>query len=240
MHLPRAVWPTIEQMSAILTASPRLHRLRLSDFGIVRHEPYNSPGPILLSELHEINLRNLITGLQYLLPLIQPGPELSQASIMLNGSEGEELAVSRFFHQSSVDTLHIRDFHRAETLRIGELFGNLPGLERLALENASVSFESLQADFAYWPQLATLCMLECLLSSDVVPPAFNLSQNLGSFIMWRCNSGFYEPLWQEREEVGNNEAVMERFARDIANLVPQLKLKWRRHENPVDGWYISR
>ena len=111
--LLREVCLTTEQMTLVLCSSLRLRRLRLRRLGIVQHEPHTLPNPIVLSELHELNLRSLYEGLCCIPPLMAVRPRLTSASIQFHSVE-DEVPVRSCFRQSSVVTLHVKDLCREQ------------------------------------------------------------------------------------------------------------------------------
>ncbi|KAF8598643.1 hypothetical protein BDV93DRAFT_526646 [Ceratobasidium sp. AG-I] len=240
--LPEHTWPTTKQMATVLSSSPRLCRLRLSDLGIVTGESYNPPAPIILDELRDLNLLKLSAGLVHFLTLISACPKLSSASISLGDSIGEGRAIRSFFHQSPIVTLYVQDLRITQGTQLAPLVGSLLHLKSLVLGEASVNFELLARDMNFWPRLEMMYLLKCEIASNYVPPAS--SSNLRSLVMWDCGPEFGDESDEDMldgEDAGDRDAqVMVQLTYELRTFVPKVKLLRKGQKNPVAAWFVSR
>ncbi|KAF8598642.1 hypothetical protein BDV93DRAFT_547312 [Ceratobasidium sp. AG-I] len=229
--LSKRVWPTMEQITSVLSSSPRLRRLRLRKLGIVWDESSGVLNRVFLGELEELNLLDLSEGLCWILGPMTVGPKLSSASIELH-STLDELAVRFFFLRSPVVTLYVKDdrFVFGERQRALRLFESLPRLQHLALELHDISYKTLAAHLESWPQLHTLHIVRSVVDSFPVPPTFNSNRNLRLLAMWECCVERCQP-WMDRSQLRLSEIVSQ-----LREVVPKVTRNKEREECPAHHW----
>ncbi|KAF8596984.1 hypothetical protein BDV93DRAFT_610613 [Ceratobasidium sp. AG-I] len=224
-ELAEQACPSTAQMGAVLSACPKLRRLRLSRMTI---HPPSDPGitkPAFLGELEELHLLYLRRGLSCLLALITPGPRLSQASVKLDGSAGENEAVYSFFNFSHVTMLYVADFRDRRKLCVSQTLGTLLELKYLTLESSNLAIDPGTVVTNSWPQLHTLYVIgSCLPSISSIVGAI---QNIHTLSFWGC-------FMVSRKPNGQPETMPE-LASSLID-VPQFEYSSQRSSCPASRW----
>lgn len=229
-ELKESDWPASEQMGAVLSACPRLRRLRLSRMAIQSPTDVSDPiKPVFLGELEELHVLYLKGGLSYLLALMIPGPRLSQASIKLDGSPGENEVVYSFFNLSCVTTLYVADYRDKRGICISQTLGTLPALKYLALETSRLAIDPGTVVTDSWPQLHTLYVIGCCLPS--IASIAGSIQNMHTLSFWGC-------FMVSRRRNGELETMPE-LASSLCN-VAQFEYSSLRSSCPASRWSCVR
>jgi hypothetical protein len=229
-HLPEVLWPTTHQMIVVLSACPKLRRLKLEYVGISGASSAVDLPPTFMGELEELNLLHLRSSCVTVLSLISPGSKPLSASIILDGSAGEDRIVCAFFKSSHLVTLFVSDIRQRRTEWVSQTLGTLPHLEMLALDNSRLAIDSSSSTVERWPRLRTIYMIDSYFTSRSIFLVL-AANSIEILSLWRCR--VTPPRFPEDE---NGIHTMEQLQAALFDSAPRLDCFQKIVSCPPRSW----
>ncbi|CAE6442359.1 unnamed protein product [Rhizoctonia solani] len=234
--LPDRAVLTINQLIAILHASPGLHSLKIARADIIDDLTGGIPEPIHLSNLQCLSLLGAgFAVLKRLLTLVVPGKLPLTISMNLYEQDYILAELQSFLDRSNLTALYLDA--RQQTW-VPALFGHMSHLRSLAVRSYHLSRNSFpklspeEAVSVCAPRLESLYFIGCRVGMRPLRNMITVhSSTLRSLKLWRTN--LYADSLSDVPDLDTGD-VLDTFS----NLIPRVQRSQELADYPVLGWEV--